>query len=202
MTTLCSVRPWKCGAIINTLLRMPQSANLSRVASQLSKIFDARFCLMRARYHYTGNCVLPASVGHGAWESCMNLPVLEPGSDEDFASTPKSHVPHLLFWRNLIMLHFLGSNIVSIIVNDCIFPGTKKHFLSWGDGAVVCAFPTLLHGIAPRQLQCLLEISPRSHIMKSHLYLLPFIFCVCLCHDMLTWRSLGLALCPLLSTLG
>lgn len=39
--------------------------------------------------------------------------------------------------------------------------------------------------------------------MKSHLQLLPFIFVsVCLCHDVCTWRSLGLVLCPLLSTPG
>ena len=73
---------------------MPQSANLSRGASQLSKIFDARFCLMRARYHYTGNLFFLHLLDT---ESCMNLPVLEPGSDEDFVFTPKSRVPHLLF---------------------------------------------------------------------------------------------------------
>lgn len=77
------------------------------------------------------------------------------------------------------MLHFFGSNIVSIIVNNYIFPGTKKHVLSWGDGAVVCAFPTPLHGIVPCQLQCLLEISPRTS--HTHYEITPPAFALHFC---------------------
>lgn len=44
---------------------------------------------------------------------------------------------------------------------------------------MVCAFPTPLHGIAPCQLQCLLEISPRTS--HTHYEITPLAFALHFC---------------------